>query len=73
MRTFSGKFYFDQIPLIASHMEFLLQSLLYGSKKAILILNKSNRFVKEIFCQCFDLLLLSFVGLISLRTCPEQS
>jgi len=48
MRTFRGKFDFDQIPLIVSRMEFLLQSLLYGKRKAYLILNKSNQFVKEI-------------------------
>jgi hypothetical protein len=33
MRTFSGKFYYDQIPLIASHMEFLLQKAYYTVKE----------------------------------------
>ena len=30
MRTFRGKFYYDKKPLIASHVELLLQNLLYG-------------------------------------------
>jgi len=33
MRTFRGKFYFDQIPLIASHMEFLLQKAYFPDKE----------------------------------------
>jgi len=73
-RNFSGNVCLYRTPLNVRRMEFLLQqSLCYGYGKAYVILNKSNRFVKEIFFQCFDLLLLSFVGLISLRTCPEQS
>ncbi|OHB62893.1 MAG: hypothetical protein A2168_04855 [Planctomycetes bacterium RBG_13_50_24] len=35
---------FEQIPLIASHIEFLLQSLSYGKRETILILNKSTQF-----------------------------
>jgi len=44
MRTFSGKFYYDQKPLIASHMEFLLQKA-YSSvdeKLSLLCANQLN-------------------------------
>jgi hypothetical protein len=36
MRTFSGKFYFDQISLIASHMEFLLQKAYFAVEETYL-------------------------------------
>jgi len=36
MRTFRGKYDFDQIPLIASHMELLLQNLFTVKEKPIL-------------------------------------
>jgi len=45
MRTFSGKFYYDSKPLIESHMVLILQSLLYGYRKANIIMNKSFRLV----------------------------
>jgi len=38
MRTFTGKFYYDPKPLIASHMEFLLQKAYFTHKEKIIVL-----------------------------------
>jgi len=38
MRTFSGMFYYDQKPLIESHMEFLLQKAYYTVKEKTILL-----------------------------------
>jgi len=45
MRTFRDRCYYDQKPLIVSHMEFLLQKANFMAKKAYPIMNKSALFV----------------------------
>jgi len=42
MRTFSGKFYYDQKPQIVSHMEFLLQNAYYTAKEKTFVLCKNQ-------------------------------